>query len=179
MAWPLPRYAMRAALIGAAFAALSANAYGQGVYQSPEAFIDEIFGNHPPLPQVLWLTGEHKQKAEEILDHPYPKLRIRYWLKDGRSAWILEEIGKEQPITTGLVVGERGLEKVKVLIFRESRGWEVRHPFFTDQFTSARLNQALQLDRPIDNISGATLSVNAIQKLARLALYLHQAVITP
>jgi Na+-transporting NADH:ubiquinone oxidoreductase subunit NqrC len=34
----------------------------------------------------------------------------------------------------------------------------------------------MRLDRHIDGISGATLSVNAINKLSRLALYLHQQV---
>jgi hypothetical protein len=61
---------------------------------------------------------------------------------------------------------------VKVLIFRESRGWEVRYPFFTDQFKDATLTAERNLDRKIDGISGATLSVNALTKLARLALFL-------
>ena len=65
------------------------------------------------------------------------------------------------------------LERVKVLVFRESRGWEVRHPFFTDQFNEIGLTGELDLDRGIDGISGATLSVRALKKLARLALYLH------
>ncbi len=101
-------------------------------------------------------------------------LRLRYWGRDGRTAWILDEIGKEEPITTGIVVNGRAIEEVKVLIFRESRGWEVRHPFFTDQFKGARLGHDDQLDRHIDGISGATLSVRALKRLARVALFLHQ-----
>lgn len=57
-------------------------------------------------------------------------------------------------------------------MFRESRGFEVRYPFFTDQFRGARLREGLDLDREIDGISGATLSVRALTKLARLALLL-------
>ena len=64
------------------------------------------------------------------------------------------------------------LERIKVLEFRESRGWEVRHAFFTDQFRAARLTKDRNLDRDIDGISGATLSVRAMKKLAALALYL-------
>ena len=64
----------------------------------------------------------------------------------------------------------------KVLVFRESRGWEVRHPFFTDQFRDAGLTGELALDRNIDGISGATLSVRALSRLARLALYLHTVI---
>jgi hypothetical protein len=62
------------------------------------------------------------------------------------------------------------------LIFRESRGWEVRHAFFTDQFDQATLTRNTELDRTIDNISGATLSVRAVTKLSRIALLLDQAV---
>jgi hypothetical protein len=71
------------------------------------------------------------------------------------------------------VVSGGRLERIKVLVFRESRGWEVRHPFFTDQFRETGLTGDLDLDRDIDGISGATLSVRALKKLSRLALYLH------
>jgi hypothetical protein len=144
-----------------------------GLYQTPEAFLDEVFAGSPPQPQVVWLRGDTRETTEKILGHRYPGLRIRYWSKDGRTAWILEEIGKERPITTGMVVNDDGIERVRVLEFRESRGSEVRHPFFTDQFPGIKLTDEYKLDRHIDGISGATLSVRALKKLARLSLYLH------
>jgi hypothetical protein len=143
-------------------------------YQSADAFLQEVFAATPPSPQILWLKGDIKETAARILGHPYPGLRIRYWEKDARTVWVLEEIGKEKPITVGLVVGPAGMELLRVLEFRESRGWEVRYPFFTDQFGGVRLTTDRQLDRHIDGISGATLSVRALKKLARLALYLYQ-----
>ena len=142
-------------------------------YQSPEEFLHEAFNGTTPEPGVIWLKGDIKNTASEILGHPYPGLRIRYWSEGGRSAWILEEIGKVKPITVGLVINDAGLEKIRVLAFRESRGWEVRYPFFTDQFTGIGLTDGNDLNRTIDGISGATLSVRALKKLARLALYLH------
>jgi len=104
-------------------------------------------------------------------------LRVRYWYKGERSAWILEEIGKEEPITAGIVIDKGKIERVEVLIFRESRGWEVRHDFFTEQFEGAKLRKDGELNRAIDNITGATLSVRALTKLARLALYFHNQVV--
>jgi hypothetical protein len=62
---------------------------------------------------------------------------------------------------------------LRVLIYRESRGWEVRHAFFTRQFDQAQLENG-KLDRSIDGITGATLSVEALQRAARLALWLDQ-----
>jgi len=148
-------------------------AQARGTYQTPEDFLADVFSGTPPKPETLWLQGDIKKQVTGILGHPYQALRIRYWGKDRRTAWILEEIGKEQPITTGIVVNNGKLEIVRVLIFRESRGAEIRHPFFTDQFKDAGLTGEQQLDRHIDGISGATLSVRALKKLARLALYLH------
>jgi hypothetical protein len=144
----------------------------KGVYQEPDTFLREVFNGKPPTPEILWITRTLRDPIEEILGHSPGVLRIRYWKKDRRSACILEEIGKERPITVGLVVNTGRLETVRVLAFRESRGWEVRHPFFTDQFNGAALTDERNLDRSIDGISGATLSVRALQKLARLALFL-------
>lgn len=146
------------------------------VYQSPEAFLNEVFAGAIPAPEALWLTGEVRDSATEILGHEPPQLRVRYWRRDARSAWILEEIGKEKPITTGIVVDAGRIERIRVLVFRESRGWEVRHSFFTDQFTRMGLTAERKLDGTVDGISGATLSVRALTKLARLALYLHQKI---
>ena len=147
-----------------------------GVYQEPADFINEVFDGKPPKADVLWLNKELKQQIVEILDHKYKGLRVRYWQQQKRSAWVLEEIGKEKQITAGIVVNDSRIQQVKVLVFRESRGWEIRHDFFTDQFKQAGLKQDNRLDRHIDNISGATLSVRAIRKLAQIALLLDQQV---
>ncbi len=155
---------------------LSTTAVAGGVYQEPDAFIAEVFADDPPKPGVIWPTSDLKASMKDILGHDYPGLRIRYWQQDGRTAWILDEIGKDKPITTGFVINQGRIERVRVLIFRESRGWEVRHSFFTDQFDSAALKSDHQLDRRIDNISGATLSVRAVSRLARIALLLDRAV---
>jgi hypothetical protein len=146
-----------------------------GTYQTPEAFLAEAFDGTPPSASLVWLTGKRRTAVEQILGHRYSTLRVRYWRRAARSAWILEEIGKEEPITVGVVVNGNRIERIKVLIFRESRGWEVRHPFFTDQFKAAGLTDKRALDRPIDGISGATLSVRAMKKIATLALYLDSA----
>ena len=143
-------------------------------YQSPDEFLDKVFAGSTPAPQVLWLKGEIKETTREILGHKYPGLRIRYWGKDNRTAWILEEIGKVKSITVGLVIHDGSLETIQVLAFCESRGWEIRYPFFTDQFTGVKLTEEHKLDKIIDGISGATLSVTAMKKLARLALYFDQ-----
>jgi hypothetical protein len=152
---------------------IAASTLAEGVDQQPEAFISEVFAGNPPAPEVVWITRSLRDPVRDILGHTPDTLRVRYWGENQRTAWILEEIGKERPITVGLVIDNGHLENVKVLAFRESRGWEVRYPFFTDQFKGVRLTRDNELDHSIDGISGATLSVRALKKLARLALFLH------
>ena len=145
-----------------------------GVYQEPADFINEVFDDKPPKAEILWLDKGLKKQIVKILDHKYKGLRVRYWYTEKKSVWILDEIGKEKLITTGIVINNGQIEQVKVLVFRESRGWEVRHDFFTDQFKQAALKENHQLDKTIDNISGATLSVRAVRKQAQIALLLDQ-----
>lgn len=149
-------------------------AHAERVYQQPDVFVQEAFGGNAPAPVVLWLTGEIKPEVRAILDHDYPALRLRYWGQAGRTVWVLDEIGKESPITAGIVVEHDRIARMRVLVFRESRGWEVESAAFIQQYLGAALKLDRQLDRHIDGISGATLSVRAMSKLSRLALLLHR-----
>ncbi len=144
------------------------------VYQEPQDFINEVFTGAVPEIKRLWIKKDLKRKIKNILGHDLGLLRLRYWQDQQRTAWILEEIGKTEPITLGFVVNKGMIELARVLIFRESRGWEIRHPFFIDQYKNITLKADLELNRHIDGISGATLSVSAANRLARLALLLHQ-----
>lgn len=143
------------------------------VYETHAAFLDRAFGSSPPGPEIIWLSGDRKSTVRQILGHDYQALRLRYWCQSGRSAWELEEIGKELPITVGVIVERNYIRSLKVLTYRENRGGEVATPAFTDQFNGARLQAGGQLDTGIDGISGATLSVHALTRLATMALFLH------
>ena len=145
-----------------------------------DAFIRAAFNNSPPTKtQTLWLNQALKDELSSKFNYRFSTLRIRYWQATNTTAWILDEIGKEQPITMGIVVIDGALKSVEVLEYRESRGGEIRYPFFTQQFQNAKLTEKkgrAQLSQPIDGISGATLSVRAMKKVAKVALYLHTKV---
>ncbi|MDD3608683.1 MAG: FMN-binding protein [Halothiobacillaceae bacterium] len=145
------------------------------VYQTPEDFLREEQAN-PASAESLWLNGEIKKPVEQILGHPYNALRVKYWRSQGKTLWILEDIGKDEYITFGFVIANQSIELARVLEFRESRGWEIKFPSFTRQFTGAKLDPGLGLDREVDGITGATLSVNAFDRMARLALLLDKNV---
>lgn len=138
-----------------------------------ESVSDAFLKQHLNQPQakVLWLNQTLKQRSAIILGHSYQGLRVRYWQSGARTAWILDEVGKEQPITTGIIVENNKIVTMQVLAYRESRGGEVQQDFFTKQFKEVGLTQEDKLNKKIDGITGATLSVWALQKMARLALF--------
>lgn len=140
-----------------------------------ERFLGETLGK-PPAAEMLWLVGDLQPAARAILDHDYPAARVRYWRAGTRTVWVLDEIGKEMPITVGIAIDKGAVERVKVLVYRESRGWEVKSASFVAQFFGAKLDSNKKLDKQIDGISGATLSVRALNRLTRLALLFDQHV---
>jgi len=154
----------------------SANYAAKGVYQTPKTFINNAFAGETPEVKVLWLTTEDKAAISEILQHKYNRMRIRYWQLGNETVWVLDEIGKEKPITIGVHIKEEKISHFKVLTFRESRGDEVRHDFYAKQFLNAKLNDNKQLNQHIDGITGATMSVRATTKIARIALLLNAKV---
>lgn len=141
------------------------------VYKQPSEFIRSAFAGKIPDTSVLKLSGDVKSRAKNIMAHGYGESRVRFWKQGERSVWILEEIGKTQPITTGFLIEKGRIKSVEILIYRESHGWEVSKPFFTQQFRNATLQGGDQLSAEVKNIAGATLSVRAVTKLSRLALY--------
>jgi hypothetical protein len=151
---------------------LPATVFPASVYETQPEFLDRAFSGSPPEPAMLWLSGDRKSGVRQLLGHDYPALRLRYWCRDRRSAWVLEEIGKDLPITVGIIIDRGTIRDLRVLTYRESRGGEVATPAFTDQFIDASLAGG-KLNVPIDGISGATLSVQALTKLAEVALFLN------
>ncbi len=152
---------------------LPALASAESVYETHAEFLGRAFGNSPPEPGIIWLSGERKSAVRQLLGHDYPALRLRYWCQARRSAWVLNEIGKELPITVGVVINKDYIQSLRVLTYRENRGGEVATPSFTDQFNGVALQSSGTLNADIDGISGATLSVQALTRLASIALYLH------
>ena len=141
------------------------------VYLAPEAFLRETFGQ-APQPALLWLDKSVQAQLVAVLGHPYPQARLRYWRVQGKTVWLLDEIGKEYPITAGFVVTDQHIERARVLVYRESRGEEIHLPAFLRQFEGSHLDGG-GLSQKIDGITGATLSVDAMRRMARAALLLN------
>ena len=147
---------------------------GTTVYQKPSDFIRSACGGQIPTSKYLTLTSSHQSKIRRLMGHEYRPARVRYWTHKGKMVVILDEIGKTRPITTGYVVNKGKIEHVKMLIYRETIGAEVRRTSFTNQFKGAVLGASGKLSRRVNNIAGATLSTRAMMEMGRVAIYLDQ-----
>jgi FMN-binding domain len=143
-------------------------------YLTQEQFIQNVFGKNAAKLETLWMTKDVAQQADKILGRAPKQLRQRYYKSGQQTAWVLDEIGKEEPITAGFVVENGKIVQTSILAYRESRGGEVRHANFLKQYQGVSLLPDSFLNKNIDGISGATLSVRAMGKMARLALYFDQ-----
>ncbi len=88
-------------------------------------------------------------------------------------ALIADEIGKDQFIT--FIVGitpDFRVQRVALMVFRESRGWEVEDARFTNQFRGKTSRDRLLVSADITGITGATLSSRAFCRGTKKALVL-------
>lgn len=91
-------------------------------------------------------------------------------------AVVTEEVGKYQPITFMVgVTPTLSVRGVEVMVYRESRGGDVKRQRFLSQYRGKTTADPIDANRDIVNIAGATISVRAMNAgvrrvLAELAL---------
>jgi Na+-translocating ferredoxin:NAD+ oxidoreductase RnfG subunit len=79
--------------------------------------------------------------------------------------------GKERPITYLVAVDSAGATKdVDILVYREPQGGEVAYDSWRKQFRGKTAADPVEVGRDIRNISGATISSNAVTRSVRQAL---------
>ena len=154
----------------------SFSASSEDVFLSKENFLKIAFEDDVPRRKGLRFKGEVKEIAQEIMGSNFKKIRMKYWRQDDKTAWILERIGKVKLITAGFIVENCRISSIHFLVYRETHGWEVKYPSFRDQFVGINMLDEFKLNKRIDGIAGATLSVNSVEKMARLALAMNSLV---
>jgi Na+-translocating ferredoxin:NAD+ oxidoreductase RnfG subunit len=79
--------------------------------------------------------------------------------------------GKERPITYLVAVDSTGAARdIDILVYREPQGGEVATEAWRKQFRGKTATDPLQVGKDIRNISGATISSNAVTRGVRQAL---------
>jgi len=142
------------------------------VYLTPEQAVREIFTGVASVETLLAvLTADEMRELKTRVGFPAPSDTVRILRPRSAEGTTLgyavmaEEVGKYRPIT--FLVGtdaERRVKGVEVLVYRESRGGEVRRERFLRQYRTKSAADPLRANRDILNVAGATLSVNAMNR---------------
>lgn len=142
-------------------------------FQTPEVFLADVFKTNVPAPKMLMLNNDAQREISKVFRRSFPQQRVRYWEDGNRTVWIFDDIGKEGyvPTTCGFIINNGVVDYSKVLIYRESRGEQVAEPSFLNQINGSKA-AGNTLDKPIDNITGATVSVDMMKRMARTAITL-------
>ena len=135
-------------------------------------FLNKVFKNQIPKKERIIVKGENKKKIKTIMGNKYKKRMFSYWQNNNEQVWILNSIGKYKPITAAFITDNCKVKSSHVLVYREQHGYEIKYPAFLLQFKETEIDKALKLNTKIDNISGATLSVNSMKRMAKVALLL-------
>ena len=142
--------------------------------EEENSFLSTQFNDQIPKKKRLIVKKDTKVLLQKIMGDKYNKRIFSYWQKDNSTVWILNSIGKYKPITAGFVIQDCKIKSSHVLVYREQIGYEIKYPNFLLQFTDAELNSNIDLNVRVDNISGATLSVNSMERMAKVSLLLNK-----
>jgi hypothetical protein len=168
-----------------AFIALCVSAGADGI-GSIQVFLTPDEGRGKLFPNAVEFVHEvqHLNKAakEQLVgklgrDFADDSLDVYLAYGEGRVlqgyAIAAEEIGKFRPITFMIGIDTRfAVRGAAVLVYRESRGGQVRQPRFLRQYSGKSLRDPIRINRDIVNITGATLSVRSLNFGVRKVLAL-------
>ena len=156
------------------FQAGEARAYEEGESQTYYTLEDALKRVFPDAEQIsrqeVSPTPDQRKRIEAALEGPLEEKVFSIYVgqKAGSTVGygiVTEEIGRFHPITFLVRVDPDGrVADTLVMVYRESRGGEVRHKRFLNQFKGKRAADPVQLNHDIVNVTGATLSVRAIAR---------------
>ncbi len=109
------------------------------------------------------------------LEEPPPHFQKAYNVKGDLLGYgvVVEQIGKYRPITIFVALSPNlQVKDTAIMIYRESRGGEVSRKRFLHQYQGKTLKDPIRLHKDIINISGSTLSAQAVSVAVKRALFL-------
>jgi len=126
----------------------------------------------------LRLTPDQKARIQERIGWKFPEDSFRAFTAESHGrvdgyAVLQETIGKHRPITYMVGVTPEGtVSHVEILVYRESKGSEVRMKRFNAQYEGKTLLDPIRINKDILNITGATMSVRSVSAGVKRALVL-------
>jgi len=149
------------------------------VYLSPEEAAHLIFPESDHIRQeTLRITSSQKVFIEKRIGWQFPESSFECFIGETKGkvdgwALIQNTIGKHKHMTYMVGVNSGGeVTDVEVLVYRESRGSEVRKKRFNYQYEGKSFRDPIRINRDIINISGATMSVRSMSAGVKRAIVL-------
>jgi FAD:protein FMN transferase len=180
MRWNWPVLASAATIVSCAVPAAA------NQYLTEAQALQVIFGADVAIKhETKSLSEDQRKKLESASGLRFRESSYSFSIVERRGklagyALILDEIGKSEPITFMVGISPEGkVIDIAIMVFRESRGWEVKESRFLHQFHNKRASDPIQIDRDLINYSGATLSSRAIARGVKRALLLEQEFYPP
>ena len=129
-------------------------------YASADEARRAIWGDKAFRPAPIELTKDQMKAIKKASNVRVRNGKLNAFRADDGSWFILDQvIGKHEYIDIGVGIGADGaVAGVEVLEYRESYGHEIIHPNWRAQFKGRGPQERLELNKQIQNISGATLS---------------------
>lgn len=129
-------------------------------YLTEEQAAQLLFSEIKLNPQWVDLSSEQTARIQSLSGERVLSPRVRVLWGPDREALILDRvIGKHELITYAVAISSEGnIKGIEILDYRETYGYEIRRAPWRKQFVGKTSRDAIQLNRDIQNISGATLS---------------------
>ena len=151
----------------------------EDVYLTPEDAAKLMFPESDHIrSEVIIITENQKQLIEERIGWHFPETTFDCFIGEKKGkvdgwAFIQHTIGKHKPMTYMVGVDDQGeVFGIEVLVYRESRGSEVRKKRFNYQYEGKTAYDPIRINRDIINISGATMSVRSMSAGVKRVLVL-------
>lgn len=149
------------------------------VYLTEEQALKILFPRAQKIKsEELRLAPDQKTRIEERIGWKFPETTFRGFKAESHGtidgyAIIQETIGKHRPITyiVGITPGGRVFD-VEILVYRESKGSEVRRKRFNAQYEGKTAEDPIRINKDIINVTGATMSVRSVSAGVKRALVL-------
>ncbi len=128
--------------------------------------------------ELLHLTPQQKELIESRIGWKFPEETFEVYIGETGDtldgyAMIHNTIGKHKPMTYMVGIDPRGqVTHVELMVFRESRGSEVRKKRFNYQYEGKTVLDPVRINKDIINISGATMSVRSMSAGVKRVLVL-------
>jgi FMN-binding domain len=162
--------------VGCLVAAAPVNAT---VYLSVEQAQNLMLPGVALTPVSVSLSEQQLQAVAEDSGIKSARHEVRAW-RSGDGCWFIvdQAIGKHSPITFAVTLDPNGaVRQLEILEYIESYGGEVRLPAWRHQFVGKTRADALEIERNIRNISGATLSCTHLTEAVRRLLSIYALVL--